>query len=94
MSLLVADATALTPDGIVMPDLTGQVLATAASAITRAGLKLAPPLDASVSIPPVSSANATQSLTVSVAPGTVMSQSPAAGYRVDASTPVQLTVAR
>jgi beta-lactam-binding protein with PASTA domain len=94
MSLLVADAATATSDGIVMPDLTGQVFATAASAVTRAGLKLAPPLDASVSIPTVSSANATQSLTVSVAPGTVMSQSPAAGYRVDASTPVQLTVAR
>jgi beta-lactam-binding protein with PASTA domain len=93
MSLLVADASATTADGIVMPDLTGQVLATAVSAVTRAGLKLAPTVDAPVGILPVSSENASPVPTTSVPPGTVMDQSPAAGHRVDANTPVQLIVA-
>jgi beta-lactam-binding protein with PASTA domain len=89
ISLLVADADATVPEGVVMPDLTGQVLAAANSALARAGLKLTPNVEVSANIPSVSSGNAAP-----VAPGTVMSQSPAAGHRVDASTPVQLTVAR
>jgi beta-lactam-binding protein with PASTA domain len=95
MSLLVADTAATDPDGggVVMPDLTGQVLATAGAAVTHAGLRLAPPLDMPATIPPVST-NSAQSLTPPAPPGTVTAQSPAAGYRVDANTLVQLTVAR
>lgn len=91
ISLLVADADAAAPEGVVMPDLTGQVLATAASAVTRAGLKLTPTVEVTAGIPPVASGNVAQP--APVPPGTVMSQSPAAGYRADANTPVQLTVA-
>jgi eukaryotic-like serine/threonine-protein kinase len=94
MSLLVADATAATEDGVVMPDLYGQVFATASSAVTRAGLKLAPARDVSAGIPPVTSGDGARVPTTPVPPGTVTNQSPTAGHRVDASTPVQLTVAR
>jgi beta-lactam-binding protein with PASTA domain len=94
ISLLVEDTIATNPDGSVMPDLTGQVFATAASALTRAGLKLASTVDVSAGVPSVSSGSPAQALTAPVPPGTVMNQSPAAGHRVDASTPVQLTIAR
>jgi beta-lactam-binding protein with PASTA domain len=94
ISLLVADATADTADGVVMPDLTGQVFATAAVAVTRAGLKLAPSVDVFASVPSVSSGNLAQFQAAPLPPGTVMNQSPAAGHRVDGSTLVQLTVAR
>jgi beta-lactam-binding protein with PASTA domain len=93
MSLLVADAPVNAADGIVMPELTGQLFVTAASAVTHAGLKLAPVVDAPASIPAISSGSSTQAPTTLAAPGTVISQSPAAGHRVDANTPVQLTVA-
>ncbi len=94
MSLLIADAAAGTNNGIVMPDLTGQVFSTAAAAVARVGLKLAPVIDVAADIPSVSSTDAAQAPTAPMPPGTVISQSPAAGYRADASTPVQLTVAR
>ncbi|HMD20274.1 MAG TPA: PASTA domain-containing protein [Alloacidobacterium sp.] len=94
MSLLVADASATGADGIVMPELTGQLFVTAASAVTRTGLKLAPVVDAPAGIPTISSGSAAQALTAAVAPGTVISQSPVAGHRVDANTPIQLTVVR
>jgi beta-lactam-binding protein with PASTA domain len=94
MSLLIADATATSLDGVVMPDLTGQVSATAASAVTHAGLKLAPTLDVQIGIPQIPSAGIGQTLTAPVPPGTVIGQSPAAGHRVYANTPVQLAVAR
>lgn len=94
MSLLIADAAPATQEGIVMPDLTGQLVASATSAITHAGLKLAPTLDAPATIPPVTSGNTLQPPPAPVPPGTVISQNPPAGHRVDPTTPIQLTVAR
>jgi beta-lactam-binding protein with PASTA domain len=94
ISLLVTDAGAARTGGMVMPDLTGQMLATAAFAVTHAGLKLAPTVDAPVSISPVSSTGGTQQPSVLIPPGTVVSQNPLPGHRVDAETPVQLAVAR
>jgi eukaryotic-like serine/threonine-protein kinase len=94
MSLLVADASAAGADGIVMPELTGQLFVTAASAVTHAGLKLAPVVDAAAGISAFSSGSSAQLPATPVAPGTVIGQSPAAGRRVDANTPIQLTVAR
>jgi eukaryotic-like serine/threonine-protein kinase len=94
MSLLVADPSTSPSDGVLMPDLTGQSFSTAASAVTRAGLKLAPTIDTPASIPQVSSANFNQTPASPVPPGTVIGQIPPAGHRVDASTSVQLTVAR
>ena len=94
MSLLIADAGPATQEGTVMPDLTGQPIASATAAITRAGLKLAPTLDVPASIPPVSSGNTAQPPAPPVPPGTIISQTPPVGNRVDASIPIQLTVVR
>ncbi len=94
MSLLVADASLTDAGGIVMPELTGQLFVAAASAVTHVGLKLAPVVDAPVGIPALSSGGSAQVRTTPIAPGTVINQSPAAGHRVDASTPIQFTVAR
>jgi beta-lactam-binding protein with PASTA domain len=94
MSLLIADSGPATQEGIVMPDLTGQPIASATAAITRAGLKLAPILDVPAAIPPVASGNTAQPPPAPVPPGTVINQTPPAGHRVDASIPIQLTVAR
>lgn len=94
MSLLIADASPAAHEGIVMPDLTGQLIASAAASVTRAGLKLAPTLNVPASIPPVSSGNTPQAPATPIPPGTVISQNPPAGHRVDANTPIQLTVAR
>jgi eukaryotic-like serine/threonine-protein kinase len=70
----------------VMPDLTGRPYVTAAATITHAGLKLAPEID--------TPATATPENQTLPAPGTVISQTPQAGYSIDANTPIQLTVAR
>ncbi len=94
MSLLIAEAGLGTPDGIVMPDLTGQPVASATAAISHAGLKLAPTLDIPATIPPVSTGNASRSPPTPTLPGTIINQTPPPGHRVDASVPVQLTVAR
>ncbi|QNI32124.1 PASTA domain-containing protein [Alloacidobacterium dinghuense] len=95
MSLLVAYAGRTSADGtdVVMPDLTGQLFAAAAAAITHAGLKLTPTTVVPTSVPAVS-VNTTQTLTAPVPPGTVTAQLPIAGHRVDANTTIQLTVAR
>lgn len=85
VSLLVAVPPLEASGGMVMPDFTGQSYSAAAVSISRAGLKLAPaitsPSDTQVPQPPV-------------VPGTVMNQNPPVGYRVDASTPIELTVAQ
>jgi beta-lactam-binding protein with PASTA domain len=94
LSLLVADSAATRTDGMVMPDLTGQMFAAAAFAVTHAGLTLAPALDTTVGIPPVSLAGGTQTPSAPIPAGTVIGQNPLPGHRVDADTPVQLTVAR
>lgn len=93
MSLLVADAANAAADGVVMPDLTGQLFPAAAAAVTRAGLQLAPAINVPATIPSISSGNAVQTPAAPVPPGTVINQTPAAGYRVDTSTPIQLTIA-
>ena len=94
LSLLVADPLTARTDGLVMPDLTGQMFASAAFAVAQAGLQLAPSLVATVAIPPISPAGGTQAPSAPVPAGTVMSQDPLPGHRVDAATPVQLTIAR
>ena len=93
MSLLIAVSSATKPDGVVMPDLMGQMLTTAASAVAHAGLRMDPVVNAPVGVPPVSSGISSQPPVLPVPPGTVMGQSPAAGHRVDSSTPVQLVIA-
>ena len=79
------------PDELVMPQLVGQGFTAAAWAVAHAGLHLAPVKDQMESMAPVGAAGPPQP---PPAPGTVVAQSPAAGYRVDPSTPIQLTVAK
>ncbi|HTV82998.1 MAG TPA: PASTA domain-containing protein [Acidobacteriaceae bacterium] len=80
VNLLVAAETQPAPqNGLVMPDVEGQLFTTAALELARAGLKVAPVKERA-------------------APGTgtgiVIGQNPPAGYRVDPTMTVTLTVAR
>jgi eukaryotic-like serine/threonine-protein kinase len=91
VALLISDSTpagspATAAATYVMPDFTGHPYITAAATITRAGLKLAPEIE----IP------ATAILPGQTPPvaGTVIAQTPQAGYSIDPNTPIQLTVAR
>jgi len=70
----------------VMPDFTGRPYATAAATITHAGLRLAPEID--------TPAPATTENQFQLQPGTVIAQTPPAGYSIDTKAPIQLTVAR
>ena len=94
VSLLIASAPLDTSGGVVMPDLTGQVFSAAAQAISHAGLRLAPIKTAEASVPAITSPTDSQTPRPPVASGTVLSQNPPPGYRVDATTPIELTVAR
>jgi beta-lactam-binding protein with PASTA domain len=66
----------------VVPDFAGQPFATAAATIAHAGLKLAP-----------SAGYVPQQPSILLPAGTVVGQSPQAGYKVDANTPIELRVA-
>jgi len=70
----------------VMPDFTGRPYVTAAATIAHAGLKLAPEI--------VSPATAIPQGQTPPQPGTVIAQTPQAGYPIDPNTPIQLTVIR
>ncbi|HEX3435780.1 MAG TPA: PASTA domain-containing protein [Pseudacidobacterium sp.] len=94
LSLLVADGAPADANGIVMPDLTGQLFSVASLAITHAGLKLAPTIEVPASVPAVASAGSTQAPSALVPPGSVIAQNPPAGHYVDANIPIQLTVVR
>lgn len=94
LSLLVADSPAANINGMIMPDLTGQLFPAAAFAITHAGLTLAPAIEVSASVPAVPTTGATQNPSAPIPAGTVISQTPAAGNRVDPGMPIRLTVAR
>jgi beta-lactam-binding protein with PASTA domain len=94
ISLLVAAPPVETSAGLVMPDLVGQMFPAAAAAISHAGLTLAPVKDETAAVPAIPDTTSNQPPQAPIAPGTVMSQNPAPGHRVDASTPIELTVAR
>lgn len=94
VSMLVAVEPVETGNGFVMPDLTGQMFSSAAFAITRAGLTLAPMKEEQVSVPAVGSTNVAAPPQPPVLIGSVIAQNPAPGHRVDGSTPIQLTVAQ
>ncbi len=83
VSILVADPDPAQQAGtaFVLPDYIGLTLARAAAELARAGLKVAEP----------DYTAAPQNATV---PGTILSQTPAAGQRVDATTPIHFTVSR
>jgi len=107
INLLVAATDDAAPDGFVMPDLTGLPVVTAQALLTRVGIKFGEPAFVDVQIPPVSTAGyapvsaagpASESVPAPVKPtalpGTVVTQSPPVGYRVDVGATVLLTVAK
>ena len=94
VSLLIAAPPSEVSTGMVMPDFTGQSYSVAGAAISHAGLKLAPVKTVPVAVPSIASPTDTQAPQPPVTPGTVVSQNPPAGYRVDASTTIELTVAQ
>lgn len=105
VSLLLAAPPANTNPAFVMPNLTGQSIYVATQDLTEAGLKLgavvtvptatpAPSLTATPGANTAPSANATQPAPPPTPSGTILSQNPAPGQRIDATTPIQLTVAQ
>jgi eukaryotic-like serine/threonine-protein kinase len=80
-------ASAGSPATYVMPDFTGHPYVTAAATIARAGLKLAPAIESSA-------ATVSSESQIPPPPGTVIAQSPLAGYSIDPGMPIQLTVVR
>jgi eukaryotic-like serine/threonine-protein kinase len=92
VNLLLAAPDDQTPDGYVMPDLTGWQFASAEAALEKVGIKTATPSFVNMPVAPVGSGDATPKLPVKS--GQVLTQSPGAGTRVDQSTIVKLTVAR
>jgi beta-lactam-binding protein with PASTA domain len=91
INLLVASASDDTPDGYVMPDLTGLLVVTAQAELSSVGIQsTADYID--VPVAPMDSGSAPPVLPVK--PGAVIAQQPPAGARVDQSTEVKLTVAK
>jgi beta-lactam-binding protein with PASTA domain len=96
VNLLVgADGPAQPAGGYVMPDLTGQLFTPAALSLTRSGLQLAPLKTQDMHVPPVSAPGTPAPVSAPTPPsGTIVAQNPPAGFRVDSTTPIQLTVAQ
>jgi len=94
IGLLVSEDAPPNTQGFVMPDFTGQLFTGAAYTVVHAGLQLAPVKDVPMAIPPVPGTNSTQAPQSPTPPGTIVSQNPLAGFRVNADTPVEFTVAR
>jgi eukaryotic-like serine/threonine-protein kinase len=90
VALLISDPTfadsAANAATYVMPDFTGHPYVTAAATITHAGLKLAPEVYVPTATTPDGQASSP--------PGTVIAQTPQAGFPIDPDTPIQLKVAR
>ncbi len=92
VNLLVAAPEDNTPDGYVMPDLVGLPVVAAQDLLLKFGIKTNTPIFVDVAIPPVGAGNTPPA--APVAPGSIVSQLPAAGARVEQSTLVSLTVAK
>jgi beta-lactam-binding protein with PASTA domain len=92
VNLLVAAPPVDTPDGFVMPDLTGLPIVSAQATLERVGLKSSPPTYEDVHVPSVGEGAAAPENPK--APGSVIGQQPPAGSRVDLASQVKLTVAR
>lgn len=92
VNILVAAPANSAPDGYVMPDLIGIPVITAQQILTRIGLKVDTPAYADVSVPAVG--NGTEPPKPPVAPGSVITQQPIAGARVDETTMIKLTAAK
>jgi beta-lactam-binding protein with PASTA domain len=94
VSLLLAAPPAATSPAFVMPDFAGQQFSVAALAVTHAGLPLAPMKQAPAAIPIPAAPGSSQPIQPVVPIGSIVSQNPQPGQRVDASTPVEFTVAQ
>jgi beta-lactam-binding protein with PASTA domain len=94
VSLLTAVPPLDASGGVVMPDLTGQPFSAASVALSRVGLKLAPVKTAPAVVPTVGTAGSNQTPQAPLPVGTVIGQNPPSGYRVDATMPIELTVAQ
>ena len=97
ISLLVSEEAAPVVGEFVMPDFTGQPFTASAYSIVHAGLKLAPVRDVPIAVPPVPplpGVSVQQPIQPPTPTGSIVSQNPPAGYRVDVNTPIELTVAR
>jgi beta-lactam-binding protein with PASTA domain len=92
INLLVAAADDGSADGYVMPDLTGLTATTALAEMTKVGLKAAPVKLMDAPFGEVGSGDAAPK--PPTRPGTILSQQPAPGVRVDQTTQVKLTVAK
>jgi eukaryotic-like serine/threonine-protein kinase len=92
VSLLVAAPDSEGPDGYEMPDLTGWPIVSAQAALAKVGIKTATPTYVDIPVAPVGSGTAPPKLPSR--PGSVFTQSPPAGSRVDRDTLVQLTVVK
>jgi len=92
VNLLLAAPDDETPDGYVMPDLTGWQFANAEAALKKVGIKTATPSFVNTPVAHADSGDTAPKLPVR--PGEVLAQSPSAGTRVDQSTIVKLTVVR
>lgn len=92
VNILVAAPDNTVPDGYVMPDLAGMPVTSAISQLTRIGLKVDPPTYVDVSIPPVGTPGTTP--IPPTAPGSIITQQPLAGARVDQSTIIKLVAAK
>jgi hypothetical protein len=92
IDLLVASPGDEAPDGFVMPDLTGLPVVSAQAALTKVGIKSAPPKFIDAPIGPVGSGDAAPRPPIK--PGSVTAQEPAPGARIEQSDLVKLTVAK
>ncbi len=92
VNLLVAAPDDETPDGYVMPDLTGLPVVAAQADLARVGIKSAEPAFVDVPVAPVGTGNAPPR--PPVLPGSVIAQQPPAGARVDQIMEVKFTVAK
>ncbi len=81
VNLLVAAPDEETPDGYVMPDLSGWPISSANAALTKVGIRTAPP--SLVDVPVAAMGSGDAPLRLPAKPGSVLSQSPAAGTRID-----------
>lgn len=94
VSLLTAAQPVDTSGGMVMPDFFGQPFSAVSVAIAHAGLKLGPVKTAPVTVPAIENPGSGQVPAPPILSGTVLSQNPLPGHRVDAATVIELTVAQ
>jgi eukaryotic-like serine/threonine-protein kinase len=96
VSLLISSPVVTPPPALVMPQLVGMPLAGATALAVHAGLKVGPVENSYSSAPATTDSDASQMApadTVDPA-GTVLSQSPLAGHRVEPGTTITLRVAQ